>query len=180
MWGIRVIIPKSLQQRILESLHENHPGITHMKAVGRTYVWWSGLDKDIEDQAKTCLPCREQKSKSAVAPLQPWIWSTTRLKRVHINFAGPLLDKVFLIVMDAHSSKIHLDDFRHLTAPKTIQALQGLFAKYGLPEQLASDNRPQFTSEDFAQFTKANGIKHISSAPILALLKDLSKHLREL
>ena len=28
MWGIRIIIPKSLQPTILESLHENHPGIT--------------------------------------------------------------------------------------------------------------------------------------------------------
>ena len=31
---------ESLQQRLLECLHENHPGITHMKAIARSYVWW--------------------------------------------------------------------------------------------------------------------------------------------
>ena len=74
MWGIWVIIPKSLQERLLDSLHENHPGITRMKAVARSYMWWSGLDKDFEDEAKACLQCQENKSKPAIAPLHPWIW----------------------------------------------------------------------------------------------------------
>ena len=36
---------------------------------------------------------------------------------------------------------------------------------YGLPEQIVSDNGPQFVSEDFAVFLKINGIKHTRSAP---------------
>ena len=59
MWGIRVILPKSLQQQVLQALHENHPGITRMKSVARSYVWWSGMDKDIEDLAKSCIKCQE-------------------------------------------------------------------------------------------------------------------------
>ena len=55
MWGIRSIIPKSLQPQILQALYDNHPGITRMKAIARSYVWWSGLDKDIENQAKVCI-----------------------------------------------------------------------------------------------------------------------------
>ena len=35
MLGVHVIIPNKLQDRILQSLHENHPGITRMKAVAR-------------------------------------------------------------------------------------------------------------------------------------------------
>ena len=65
MWGIRVIVPKSLQQRVLESLHENHPGITRMKAVARSYVWWNGIDKDIESQAKACLQCQRATVKTS-------------------------------------------------------------------------------------------------------------------
>ena len=40
-----------------------------------------------------------------------------------------------------------------------------MFATYGLPQQLVSDNGPQFTSTEFADFLKQNGIKHIKSAP---------------
>ena len=51
------------------------------------------------------------------------------------------------------------------TSEKTIEVLRQLFARYGLPEQLVSDNGTQFTSEEFTTFTKANGIKHIRCTP---------------
>ena len=40
-----------------------------------------------------------------------------------------------------------------------------MFATFGLPEQLVTDNGPQFLSEEFALFSKLNGIRHIRSAP---------------
>ena len=40
-----------------------------------------------------------------------------------------------------------------------------MFSHFGLPDQLVSDNGPQFTSDEFTQFLKRNGIKHILSAP---------------
>jgi len=35
----------------------------------------------------------------------------------------------------------------------------------GLPDQIVSDNGPQFTSETFRKFAAANGIKHVTGAP---------------
>ena len=40
-----------------------------------------------------------------------------------------------------------------------------LFARYGVPAQLVSDNASQIKSEEFEQFVKRNVIKHITSAP---------------
>ena len=43
LWGTRVVIPKSLQGILLQSLHVNHPGITRKKALAQSYfggfVW---------------------------------------------------------------------------------------------------------------------------------------------
>ncbi len=39
------------------------------------------------------------------------------------------------------------------------EVLRTLFARYGLPEQVVSDNGLQFTSDEFAQFMKFNGVK---------------------
>ena len=50
-------------------------------------------------------------------------------------------------------------------ASKTIAKLRDSFARFGLPEQLVSDNGPQFVSEEFESFLHRNGVKHIRSSP---------------
>ena len=52
-----------------------------------------------------------------------------------------------------------------ITTTKTVQALRTMFAHWGLPEQIVSDNGPQFTSEEFKQFCGLNGIRHVLVAP---------------
>ena len=50
-------------------------------------------------------------------------------------------------------------------ATRTYEELRRLFATRGLPEQLVSDNGYQFTADEFGEFLRSNGIKHIRSAP---------------
>lgn len=47
----------------------------------------------------------------------------------------------------------------------TEKTLRSLFAKYGLPKQIVSDNGPQFTAKEFQECMCANGIKHLRGAP---------------
>ena len=49
----------------------------------------------------------------------------------------------------------------------TMEVLRNIFALYDLPEQIVTDNGPQFTATDFADFKKVNGIGHIRSAPTI-------------
>ena len=154
-----------LRARLVEELHRDHPGVTRMKAVARSYLWWPGLDKELEECARSCLSCQAVKSAPAVAPLHPWLWPAKPWQRVHVDFAGPFLGKMFLIVVDAYSKWPEVVEMTSTEAPKTICELRKIFAANGLPEQLVSDNGPQFVSSDFAAFMKMNGIKHIRCAP---------------
>ena len=165
LWGIRVLVPRTLQGRLLNELHQDHPGITRMKSVARSYMWWPGLDKAIENLAKSCSSCLAVKHAPAVAPLQPWVWPDQPWKRVHLDFAGPFQGSMFLVAVDAHSKwpEVHL--MKETTAAKTLDVLRVMFSAHGLPEQLVTDNGPQFVAEEFATFAKLNGIKHIRCAP---------------
>lgn len=53
--------------------------------------------------------------------------------------------------------------------------LRRIFAAYGLPEQLVSDNTPQFVAEKFATFCQVNGIKHIRISPYHPSSNGLAK-----
>ena len=54
IWGARVIVPPSLQQRVLQELLDTHPGISRMKALALSYVWWPNMDSDIELTVSSC------------------------------------------------------------------------------------------------------------------------------
>lgn len=165
LWGGRVIIPKALQESVLSDLHKEHMGIAKMKALARGHVWWSGLDKDLEALARSCRACLAVKQAPANAPLHPWVWPSQPWQRIHVDFAGPFMEKSFFIVVDAHSKWAEVMEMPQTTTAKTIGALRRLFAIHGIPEQIVSDNGPQFIAADFEEFTRTNGIKHSRSSP---------------
>ena len=136
-----------------------------MKSLARSHVWWPGLDKNIEDMVKACVECQSVKETPPPAPLHPWIWPARPWERIHVDFAGPFLGKMYLVVVDSHSKWPEVFEMSSTSAEQTVSTLRNLFASYGLPLQLVSDNGPQFVSSCFEQFMKTNGIKHIRCAP---------------
>jgi len=60
----------------------------------------------------------------------------------HIDFAGPVAGKMILVVVDARSKWIETYPMATATASTTIQQLR-LFAKFGIPQSIVSDNSPQ-------------------------------------
>ena len=103
MWGIRVIVPAKLKKLVLQELHQTHIGMVRMKMVARSYVWWTKLDKDIEQLVKSCSHCQAVRNLPPIAPLHPWIWPAEPWKRIHIDFAGPFCGRSFLVVVDSYS-----------------------------------------------------------------------------
>lgn len=164
MWGNRVIIPTKLRARVLEMLHASHPGIVKMKGLARSYVWWPGIDADIECLVKSCQSCAMQHKQPAQVNLHPWEWPSSSWERIHVDYAGPFLGRMFLVMVDAHSKWPEVFEMKSTTAERTIQVMRTCFARYGLPKQVVTDNGSVFTSESFQLFMKTNGILHIRTA----------------
>ena len=83
----------------------------------------------------------------------------------YLDYAGPLLGRSFLLLVDAHSKWPEIFDMPTTSATQTIATLRQLFSAYGLPEQVVSDNGPQFVAKYFAEFMKNNSIKHTRCTP---------------
>ena len=165
LWGFRVVIPQSLRQKLLQELHKDHPGVTRMKSVARSYMWWPGLDKEIENLAKSCAACHAVKRAPPTVPLHPWIWPSRPWQRVHLDFAGPFQGAMFLIAVDAFSKWPEVRVMSTTTVSATLDVLREWFCTHGIPEQIVTDNGSQFTADAFKVFTQRNGIRHVKSAP---------------
>ena len=158
LWGIRVLVPIKLQDKLLEELYQDHPGMSRMKAVARSYMWWPGLDKSIENKAGSCSQCQAVRHQPPVAPLHPWCGPEKLWQCIHVDFVGPFQGTMFLVTVDVHSKWPEVSMVSSITVSKTMGVLRQMFAAYGLPDQIISDNGPQFISDHLATFTKMNGM----------------------
>ncbi len=136
-----------------------------MKALARSFVWWPGIDQAIANQVQQCSVCQLARDMPPKAPLRPWNWPTRPWARIHIDFAGPMADKMYLVVIDAHSKWLEVVPMGVCTATSTVQALRTIFARFGVQESIVSDNSPQFVAAEFQAFCTANGIHQIRVAP---------------
>ena len=165
LWGTRVVIPPPGREKLLNELHQGHPGISRMKSLARSFIWWPNIDKDLEAHVKDCTLCQQTRNLPATAPIQPWEFPKRPWSRIHIDYAGPFQGHMFLVVVDAYSKWLDVRLVKNATSAATISVLRSLFATHGIPELIISDNGSAFTSAEFQNFAKQNGIRHNTSAP---------------
>lgn len=165
LWGARVVVPPQGRKLVLDELHDSHQGASKMKALARSYIWWPNMDQEIETVVRSCSSCQEHRNSPPVAPLHPWEWPSHPWSRLHLDYAGPFMGHMYLILVDAHSKWLDAMVMGSISAAKTIEKLRRVFATHGIPKKIVTDNGPSFVSEEFKRFTRENGIKHIFSAP---------------
>ena len=116
----RVLVPPPGRKQVLLKFHEGHPGICRMKSIAQMYTWWPGMDREIEELVKSCENCRQIQPSPPRAPLQPWSWPSKPWARIHLDYAGPVENKMFLVVVDAHTKWMEVCHVASSTSAATI------------------------------------------------------------
>ncbi|XP_063677789.1 uncharacterized protein K02A2.6-like [Bolinopsis microptera] len=162
-WGARVVIPVKLRGTVMNILHATHIGVTGMKSLARSYVYWPRLDTQIEDTARTCEACAKHGKILTKIVDHPWAKTSAPFQRVHADFAGPFLGSMWLLLVDSYSKWPEVIQMNtNTTSSATIRAFRSIFARTGIPICLVTDNGPQFVSEETEVYLKSCGIKHVT------------------
>ncbi len=163
----RTVVPRELMQTLLHRAHEGHPGIVRMKRKMRESYWWPGMDRAIEQHVQHCYPCqRSSKSRPTTAvPAISLPVETVPGRHYAIDITGPCFNGNNVVCLIDYATRFP----ETLTTKKTTSAviinwLKGIFARYGTPDILTSDNGPQFVSDEFREFLGSRDIEHHRAA----------------
>ena len=132
-----------------------------MKGLARSYVWWPNTDSDLEAQVKQCNQCQVNQPSPPAVPMHPWEWPEKNSFRLCWTLSG----KNVLVVVDAHSKWMEIEVVSSGTTQAMVEHLRTMFARFGLPKVIVTDNGTCFTSSEFTEFLRQNHIRHFKTAP---------------
>jgi transposase InsO family protein len=162
--GPKVIVPFSLRAQMLEKIHEGHLGIVKCKQRARDVLYWPGLARDIEEKVSKCQTCSQRQRQQPKEPLlpheppnRPWAKIATDLFELD--------NQHYLCTVDYYSKWIEVDKLDSQYSSATTEVLKQHFSRYGIPDEVVSDNGPQFSSSEFAKFAKDYEFSHSTSSP---------------
>ena len=162
--GERAVIPKELRRDMMKRIHSSHIGVEGCLRRARESIYWPGMNAEVKDfieQCEVCRSCDDRQQKETLLPHdvpdRPWAKVGVDLFLCH--------DNNYLITVDYYSNYWEVDYLEDTKARTIIRKLKSQFARFGIPDICMSDNGPQFSSEEFAQFSKAWEFKHITSSP---------------
>lgn len=164
--GDRLVIPRSLRQRMLEIAHEGHPGRTVMTRRLRYVCWWPKMDDNIKDFVRKCSGCLVVSSPDPPEPMKRREMPKAPWQDLAIDFMGPLPSQEnLLVVVDYYSRYKEVKVLKTITAATTIKHLEEIFTRLGYPETLTLDNGRQFASAEFDDYCRARNIKLLFTTP---------------
>lgn len=162
--GSRIVIPEKMRSDTLERIHEGHQGLSKCRDRANTSVWWPGIASQITHRVENCMYCREQRRAQSREPLlstplpdRPWL-------KIGIDLCEHEKEN-FLVIADYYSRYLEILHMPTTTSTQVALKLRATFARFGIPEEVVSDNGPQFSSEAFRDLAREMDFKHTTSSP---------------
>lgn len=88
---------------MLEELHGSLMGIVKMKSLARSSFWWPSMDIDIENSANGSEIYLAHRPEPKKMKLTKWPETAKPFERIHLDFAGPINNSMYFILVDEYS-----------------------------------------------------------------------------
>lgn len=144
--GNRFVIPEALRHRVLRLAHEGHPGMDAFLDILKSRVCWPGQTRDATMFVERCSVCWQRRKNHAQGLLPSEIeavWNKLAVDLVTIE------GRTCLTIVDYGFRYPEVLPLQVLssTSAALMEKLMEIFARFGLPSTMVSDNGPQFVSD---------------------------------
>ena len=166
MYADRIVVPTSLRSEMLDRIHQGHQGITKCLEQIKISVWWPEITRDVKRIVAACEHCQTFKPSQPKEPLLTTYLLSRPWEKLGIDlclYGG----QNYLVIVDYYSRWIEVLAVKSTTTAACVAKMKNIFARFGFPEEIVSDNGPQFASSEFRSFVESKMITHITSSPFL-------------
>ena len=158
---------------MINKLHSSHVGLQGSLRRTREAFYWPNMNEQVAELMSKCDVCNSYKTEQQKqpficheSPTRPW----ESIAADFFVFHG----KDYLVTTDRYSNFFEVD--RLYSKSEAIIKMKAHITRYGIPNNLMSNNGPNFTSREFKLFTDSYNIEHITSSPTYAQSNDKAEN----
>jgi hypothetical protein len=149
---------------MLIELHSAHQGLESSMRRARESIYWPHINQEIRDYIGRCDACSTYHDEQPKEPLV----SHEVPNRAWAKIGCDLMDfdnKNYFVTVDYFSNFFEIDRLEQATTKHVTKKLKAHFARYGIPENVVTDNGAQFISNDFNTFSTKYRFEHVLPSP---------------
>lgn len=151
--GTQLVIPYCLRRQMMEMVHYAHIGIDRCIRRAWKSMYWPRMSTELREFMSKCNMCLAYRLQQTKEQLEQQQFAARTWNKIGTGLCE-LNEQTMLVVSDYHNFiKVEKKSpSQHLAV--VIKVLKTMFARYGVPDIVVLDNRPQFASTEFARFSR--------------------------
>ena len=148
-----VIVPLKLRKNFIDEIHVGHPSVNRFKSRAHAYLFWLGMNGDLEEYCKNCKTCSKFQNNQYKNPLL--VHNVPKLPWSEVGSdAFEYRQKYYLVLVGNLSNFIEVRQIRDLTSDEIILNMKSIFSVHCIPIKLYTDGSRYYTSMAFKEFSK--------------------------
>ena len=163
--GTHIILPQTLHKEMIQLLHTGHLGLEKCLNIAKQSMYWPGLYEELKDLVTNCTTCLKFSAQKPTClsnrqyagheiPVHPW----SKLASDIFYFEGDS----YLLIVNYTSQFPIIRKLSSMASKAIAHHMEVIFAEYGWPDILVTDNGPCYASKEFQMLMQSMSVNHIT------------------